>query len=178
MKPPKLASHGLSSCLGSIFGLPATQKFSLSLTNPYSLLLRRCLAGGMPRIAPWSIYLISSISRLIFSRGLTERDGTRREGEGEEGRPTDRRTNERKRERERSKRKRVRRPSDRASDQGIDAPFPLSSLHSLAPPRSFLFRPRPLALLPPSADFLSPACGSGTTRVVAWLTGRPRPLTN
>ena len=85
-----------------------------------------------------SIYLISSISRLIFSPGLTKRDGKEsergREGEADRDRP----------ERKKERKERVRR-SDRPTKflgAAADAPFPPpSSLPSFSPPRSFLFRP-------------------------------------
>ena len=146
----------------------ACQQHFLYLALPPSLLslLPKLMEEGVQRAGArpaWSIYLISSISRLIFSPGPTE--GERRDWDG--GRKGREAAVEEEGEKEESRT--TGRPTEmlgRGRCVGVGnapfSPFLPPPLHRRAPPRSPLFRP---TFLHPPAE-----CGRGTTSVAAWLT--------
>ena len=101
-----------------------------------------------------SIYLISSISRLIFSPGLTKRDGkeSERGREGEADRDRDR--PERKKERKKGA-SQTKRPTDQVFGGRGRRPISPSFLPSFIRPSEIVLVSSPLA-----ADFLSPPSSS------------------
>ena len=158
--PASASEKGVSFACRQHFTLPPT---SLSLS--FSV-------GGWREegeVEERSIYLISSISRLIFSPGLTKRDGKESE-RGREG--------EADRDRDRPERKKERKKERSESDEATDRPScwgPRPTPHfPLLPP--FLHSPlRDRSCFVPSRCRLSFAAivvACGTPSVAAWLTGR------
>ena len=114
------------------------------------------------RSAAWSIYLISSISRLIFFPGLTEGDGAEMEGgRGGRLRATDRPGPAVEKEGEKEESRTTGRPTEMVGSGrcvGVASVMPRFLPSSLLPP---LHRPSEIALVSP--DFPSP-----TRRMWQW----------